>query len=128
MNTTINTFTPAFQGELILNEKTIVHRELANLILENEILQDFAQKSDKDIFVSQSSKYARNNAKAHYKNELLYKIFLSKEDNSFVGKIKQFLGLNKVSLSKNYHTPQTFYSFIIQPSHLKKITQKLSLK
>ena len=128
MNSTINTLAPSFHGRLILDGKTIIHKDLANEVLNNETLQNFAAKSDKDIFVSQSVQAAKSTTINHYKGEPLYKVFLSKEDNSFLGKIKHFCGLNKVSLSKNYHSPETFYARILQPAHLKKITQKLKLK
>lgn len=128
MNSTINTFSPSFQGKLILNDKTIIHDELAKEVLNNKTLQDFAAQSTSDIFISQSVKTAKSNDKNHYKGESLYKVFLSKEDKSILGKIKQVFGLNKVSLSRNYHTPQTFFYRILNSSYLETVTKKLSMK
>ena len=128
MNSTINTFAPSFHGRLILDDKTIIHEYLANEVLKNETLQNFAAQSDKDIFVSLSAQAAKSTTINHHKGKSLYKVFLSKEDDSFLGKIKHVFGLNKVSLSKNYHSTATFFDSILQPEHLKKITQKLNLK
>lgn len=128
MNNTISTFSPNFNGKLILKDKTISHIELANEVLQNKTLQDIATESDKDIFISQAKKYAKTTRNNHYEGDPLYKVFLSTEDKSFLGRIKQFFGLNKVSLSRHYHTPDTFVDKILQPSHLIKRIQKLNLK
>ena len=114
MNNTISTFSPSFQGKLVLNDKTIVNYALAAAVLNNKTLQDIATKSNKDIFISQSVKTARSTQRNHYKGEILYKMFLSTKDDSFLGKVKQMFGLNKISLSKNYHSPITFQSHILQ--------------
>ena len=124
MDNTINTLIPSFKGKLILNEKSIKNRYLAEEVLNNKTLQMLVEESDADFFISQSEIRAKSAERMHYEGDRLYKIFLSKKDDSFMGKIKNFLGLNKISLSRNYHLPETFYDKILQPSHLKKLNLK----
>ena len=125
MNNRIDTVSPSFYGKLKLHHPRCWNKYLAERVSNNEVLNALAEKQNSDIFVFQSMRIAPSTKKLHYAGEPLYKIFIAKEDPSFLGKIKQFFGLNKVGLSKGYHSRYTVEQEILPNLSLNQLNKKI---
>ena len=125
MSNTINATSPNFCGKLKLLNAGIWNKSLAECVSNNGVLKALAEKQNSDIFVYQSMILAPSTKKSHYAGEPLYKIFIAKEDKSFLGKLKQFFGLNKVGLSRGYHSKYTVEQLVLPNLSLKRLSEKI---
>lgn len=125
MNNTINTQSPAFCGSLRLHNIQNWNQSIADSISNNKVLNSLAKKFNSDILVFQSQKTAYCRKGYHMSGDTLYKVSIARDEKSLLGKIKQFLGLNKVSLSKGYHSEDTIECMVLPNLSLEELSIKL---